>query len=51
MSTKETSCSSGVRAANKHGASGMTDAVAFAVSRLRPGKTMVIFICPSLAAK
>jgi hypothetical protein len=43
MSVKETSCSFGVRAANRHGASGMTAPVDLAVSIFLPGKIMVIF--------
>ncbi len=43
MSIKETLCSFGVRAANRHGANGMTAPVDLAVSILLPGKIMVIF--------
>ena len=49
MSTKETSCSFGVRAAKRHGAKGMTALVDLAVSMLLPGKTMVIFKAGLLA--
>jgi hypothetical protein len=43
MSIKKTSCSFGVRAANRHGANGMTAPVDLAVSMLLPGKMIVIF--------
>jgi hypothetical protein len=43
MSIKQTACSLGVRAANRHGANGMTAPVDLAVSMLLPGKIMAIF--------
>jgi hypothetical protein len=49
MSTNDTVCFSGVRAASKHGANGMTEAVGLAVSMLLPGKMMVIFTVRFLA--